>query len=339
MNNNTIFRILVLMLCMGVTSLIAQKKTALVEHFTNTKCPICKSNNPGFYARYNKYKEDAIHIAYHPSVPYNTCIFYMANKEGNGARQSHYDIIGTPVAFINGKAGSSTLPSDADYQNALNEIATYDITIISATPGSIEVRITTLNALPGGDNLRLFTALTENYISYNAPNGETEHYDVFRKFIGDQNEGIAVDFEAGSAAGSSKTLSLGAIDYSQAVGWNNYSLIAFISKNGARDILQAARSAISPVAGTGDFEKSRVYLTAYPNPARDHLRISWNDPSFIPHEADIFNSEGHFMRKIKITTSGPAAGLDLRGLSTGVYLYQLKDRTNRYNAQGKFIVQ
>ena len=89
----------------------AQNRKVLVEHFTNTKCPICKSNNPGFYTRYNKYKENAIHIYIHPSVPYSSCALNLANVPGNSARQNNYDLFGTPTAYLDGKSGGSNLPS------------------------------------------------------------------------------------------------------------------------------------------------------------------------------------------------------------------------------------
>jgi hypothetical protein len=44
-------------------------------------------------------------------------------------------------------------------------------------------------------NLKLFVALAEDTIFYNAPNGETQHYDVFRKSLGGSS-GVSLNLPA-----------------------------------------------------------------------------------------------------------------------------------------------
>ncbi len=318
-------------------SLIAQKKTSLVEHFTNSRCPICAVNNPGFYARYDKYKEDVIHISYHPSIPYNDCIFYLANKEGNGARQTLYELIGTPTAFLNGKKGASSLPSDAEYQNAISQKAKYDLTINSASPDKVDLTITTLENLPNGASLRLFVALSENEVLYNAPNGETKHINVFRKFLGDQNYGIVVNFPVGSTANSAKSLSLGAINYSGVNDWSQFSLIAFINLDSDKEILQATKQTVGTVAETKFVDN--IPTSVFPNPAKNAVKISWADLAPRGIEIKVFDVQGNLRMDVKPDAGRNFIELNTSGLAPGTYIYQLNDPEKKVLSNGKFILQ
>lgn len=65
----------VLVLLLSGLTVFAQQvpKKVLVAHFTNTRCSVCASRNPGFFNNLdNQNNGDLIHIAYHPSRPYNS---------------------------------------------------------------------------------------------------------------------------------------------------------------------------------------------------------------------------------------------------------------------------
>ncbi|MCB9295389.1 MAG: hypothetical protein H6559_20035 [Lewinellaceae bacterium] len=66
-----------------------------------------RERQSGFYNTIAGYEADVHHIAYHPSVPYSSCIFYQANTEENSARASYYSIFSTPRVFFNGTSGTS----------------------------------------------------------------------------------------------------------------------------------------------------------------------------------------------------------------------------------------
>jgi hypothetical protein len=68
-----------LLLNLGLIYAQVAKKT-IVEHFTNTKCSICASRNPGFHTNLNA--NPAIQsISIHPSSPYSTCFLSQQNTE------------------------------------------------------------------------------------------------------------------------------------------------------------------------------------------------------------------------------------------------------------------
>src|SRR5688572_14710898 len=87
-----------------VVSTFAQTpRQVIVEHFTNTRCSICASKNPGFYSLLHGSYPQVLHIAYHPSAPYSNCYFSLQNPTENNSRTNYYGVYGsTPRAVIQG---------------------------------------------------------------------------------------------------------------------------------------------------------------------------------------------------------------------------------------------
>jgi len=76
------------------------QKNVVVEHFTNTRCGICASRNPGFFTNLNN-NPDVIHLAIHPSSPYSSCVFNQHNSVDNDDRTNYYGIYGgTPRLVV-----------------------------------------------------------------------------------------------------------------------------------------------------------------------------------------------------------------------------------------------
>jgi hypothetical protein len=163
-------------------------KKVVVEHFTNTKCSVCASRNPGFYTNLNN-QTSVIHLAIHPSSPYSACVFSQHNVAENDARTNYYGIYGgTPRLVIQGVVVSS----GANYSAAsiftpyLGQTSPASIKIIQSKYGNDSIRsriaIKTEAAHALG-SLKLFVALAEDTINYTGSNGEPRHYDVFRKSL------------------------------------------------------------------------------------------------------------------------------------------------------------
>ena len=88
------------LLFVSVAGFSQSPKQVVIEHFTNTKCSICASRNPGFYSVLANYPQ-VIHIAYHPSAPYQNCYFNLQNKPENDARTNYYNTYATLSQQIN----------------------------------------------------------------------------------------------------------------------------------------------------------------------------------------------------------------------------------------------
>lgn len=163
-------------------------RKVLVEHFTNSVCSVCASLNPGFYTNLNK-QTGVIHIAIHPSSPYSSCLFNKHNVAENDARTNYYGVYGsTPRLAIQGVV----IPSNANYSSAslftpyLGQTSPASIKIYQYKFGKDSIRskiVIKTAASHSLTNLKLIVFLAEDTVFYNSPNGETKHYDVFRKTL------------------------------------------------------------------------------------------------------------------------------------------------------------
>lgn len=104
------FRIWLLLFIGLSSSLFAQvPRNIIVEHFTNTKCSVCASRNPGFQTNLNAHP-DVRQISIHPSSPYSTCLLSQQNTVDNDARTNYYGVYGgTPRLVINGTVISASV--------------------------------------------------------------------------------------------------------------------------------------------------------------------------------------------------------------------------------------
>lgn len=174
-----------------IQSVIAQtaKQYITLEHFTNTLCSVCKNNNPSLFNNLNNNPGEVHHLAIHPVIPYPSCIFYQHNTAGNNYRRDLYgNIFGTPTTMANGTikgVGASNLLPQSLIDNNRNTTSPLRIQVSETQNGNmlnITVRVKTYRPI-SNPNLNLFVAVAEQYIPYNAPNGENNHYHVFRAML------------------------------------------------------------------------------------------------------------------------------------------------------------
>ncbi|MEZ4917678.1 MAG: hypothetical protein R2792_01130 [Saprospiraceae bacterium] len=141
------------------------QKYVLLEHFTNSKCSICASKNPAFYNLISQYPDEVHHVAIHPSVPYNTCVFYLANPTENNAWAADYNIFGTPRVAVNGElipSGTQLLPA-AMLTGEFGQTSNLWLQVEESGSGNARtatVKAHTMGAL-SSTNLKLFVAVVE----------------------------------------------------------------------------------------------------------------------------------------------------------------------------------
>ena len=175
--------------CLSYTGIYAQvTKKVVVEHFTNSLCSVCASRNPGFYTNLAA-QSNVIHLAIHPSSPYSNCLLNKHNVSENDARTNYYGVYGsTPRLVIQG----SVISAGANYAAAgmfspfLGQTSPVSIKItqFKYAADSIRTRVVIkTESTHNLSNMHLFVALAEDTLFYNSPNGETKHFDVFRKSL------------------------------------------------------------------------------------------------------------------------------------------------------------
>jgi hypothetical protein len=183
-----VFTCLVALLFFNLPAHAQVPKKVIVEHFTNTVCSICASKNPGFYTNL-KNQQGVIHLAVHPSSPYTSCILNKHNVSENDARTNYYGVYGaTPRLAIQGVviASNANYSSAAIFTPYLGKTSPASIKIYQRKFGTDSIRtkiVVKTEATHALSNLKLCVFLAEDTIFYTSPNGETKHFDVFRKSL------------------------------------------------------------------------------------------------------------------------------------------------------------
>lgn len=183
----------VILLCLLTTASLTPAWTQatayrylLLEHFTNTRCSLCPARNAVLHSTLAANPGPVHHISYHPSVPYNTCQIYLSNPTENENRRNLYGVNFTPQTRLwgNNFQTSTTLLPVAVLEDSTGQEAALRIMVeeqFNPAQG-VSIRVQTMKEVSAGD-LRLFAAVVEKHYPYAGPNGETDHYNVFRTML------------------------------------------------------------------------------------------------------------------------------------------------------------
>lgn len=286
----------------GVAQMVPKK--VLVAHFTNTLCSVCATRNPGFLDNLNNQNMgDLIHIAYHPSRPYNTCIFNQHNVGGNDDYAIWNKVYGsTPRIVCNGDAISPsqnyTDPTLFDPYKGQNSALKIELKQQKFGSDSIRVNIKVITV--AANNLasqNIYLGLAEKQIVYAAPNGEQTHHNVFRTALWG-NVGTSHDLSPNAGDTISYTITVPVH-----IEWDINQVFAygFVQEDGALAVHQA--EAILPSqqdmvpSGIGIMSSDRVII--YPNPALNTIQIS--SDSSDESEYQIFDMRGKLMKQASFT--------------------------------------
>lgn len=163
-------------------------KKIVLEHFTNTRCGICASKNPGLFSNLENNKA-VIHMAVHPSSPYSNCVLYQHNPTENNARTNYYGVLGgTPRIVINGEVQSPSVnfSSATLFDDFKSESSPVSLALTQTKHGedSVQTRVVIKTLTTHTfDDVEFYLALVEDSLHYSAPNGEKLHHNVFRKVM------------------------------------------------------------------------------------------------------------------------------------------------------------
>lgn len=266
-------------------------KNIIVEHFTNTYCSVCANRNPGFYNNLHQFPE-VLHIAYHPSAPYIACPLNQHNKTENDERTNFYGIYGsTPRIVIQG----NVIPANANYNDAAlfqsqqGQTSVYELhtTLTQTTATDLEVQVSVIKTM--ADTLQeatLYAVIAEDTLFFNADNGESMHFDVFRKAVFGAPMHLTLPSDIGDSVSFTQTVAIHPV-------WSRNRIYAIaLLQHTDQSVLQASGSNHLPYStsvvapGVGTF-------SIYPNPVQNELHIDPADNK--PYTSYIYNMEGKQM--------------------------------------------
>lgn len=292
-------------------------RTSIVEHFTNTSCSICASNNSSYYGILTNYP-DAVHISFHPSAPYASDFFNQQNQVENDARTNFYGVYGgTPRLVVNGLVINNTnLNSTLNAATSLFSNFSIELTQVQTSNTSFSVKCkveklsadTTIAAL-------LFVGASEDTIYQTTNNGETVHYNVFRKAIS-------------AVQGNTIQLPLNISDtmvynfsYTVLPAWNTnrMSTIALLQRP-TKQLINAAKSvnSINLNNAIPSITKKVEAVYFYPNPT-DNGRIT---STLSVNKVRVLSLSGTLL--FETTQLEKNQNLDLSALQSGFYLLEIQ---------------
>ncbi len=310
------YLILTWLLAISFLTSAQEKNFVLVEHFTNTPCPICANNNPKIYRVIDRNIDRVHHISIHTSTPYPSCVLHNFNAADNGARQEYYDVISTPRVYINGKVSSASQEAifEADLQEAMNVPRPLDIQVEEIGDGTnrqVKVAIRT-NVSTEPSNHRLFVAVVERVVEYNAPNGEHLHRDVLRDFVTEPSGDPLTLPEAGQTSNLDFDITIpGGVAIDEAY------ILVYVQDLDTREILG---SAVKGEATSGQVDLSQqLGMQIYPNPATDVLQVSFEGVQKLS-SCDIMTLTGKQIKSQVLNKSLNQTEVDTRSLVPGNYI-------------------
>jgi hypothetical protein len=262
----------------------------LLELFTNTPCPICGNQDPGFFERLDSYEDQYHLVSFYPGTPYSSCIFYQANKAENETRWDFYpQLIGVPDVALNGIDFKSPNGVTTSVLDGLTGGTSWLAVRVSETDGvDRDVMITLENH--GGASVEsgtLFAVIVEREIMYDAPNGIDLHHNVFRKFL-TPIEGEEVDL--------SGDVLTRMFEYSVDLDWqfDEVYIVAWVMDPETKEVLNSGTKFDEVVSSTRSITRA-IELEVFPNPASEYLQV--RIPEHASDEVRIYDSAGRLAHR------------------------------------------
>ncbi|MCC6372113.1 MAG: T9SS type A sorting domain-containing protein [Bacteroidia bacterium] len=318
MKNIRLHLFLLAMSCL-LSALAQVPKKIMVEHFTNTKCSICASRNPGFYSNLNA-QSNVVYLSIHPSSPYVGCLLYQQNPSENDARTNFYGIYGgTPRLVLNGSVISPTVNySDnslfTPYQQQTSP-AQIKITQTKYGSDSIRARVVVKTvATHSLGALNLFIALAEDTVFYTGSNGEPKHFNVCRKTLS-STLGWAVTLPA--TIGDSVVISV-KTSYNPVWNFSRINTLAILQESSNNNLVQCESYSTQQIPMSVGENTKTTPLVFYPNPGKGIFQFEAPFPSRI----EIKNYLGQIVL-VKESVFG-ANVLDLSDYSNSLYIATLQ---------------
>ena len=217
------------------------QRIVLVEDFTNTGCGPCAGANPHFDRLADEYGDNKIaFVRYHVHWPSGNDPFYTANSAENDARRSYYGVNSVPWVCCDGTRVNfqssyyTDLKSDVDARLAIPSKVQIDGSgTLGDSSGTIDVHVEALDTI-AATNLVVRIMILESNISFNAPNGETNHRFIVRDMVDNANGQSISLSNSGDDVDISKNFNINP-------AWNTDEMTAvvFVQSDATKEVLQS----------------------------------------------------------------------------------------------------
>lgn len=314
-------------------------KVPFVEHFSNTKCPICISNRSDIESNLDKFKGDINTMTIHRKYPKSSCPLYLYAKEEADNReavfaQSSHPLVGTPSLCVNGESGhyGSIVKRIEDVQD---DKVLAGLNMVETGVNSKKVTLEVFNLTDSKmDNLFVYAALVQQRVDVEVDGTNYTIHNVFRKFLGKQKgKGDSVP---SIAPGKSETIVLEGTVPNDLSSSGLY-VLAWVEQRvpagGKYEVVTLnSVSKFTTTITSNELSIPESELSLFPNPASNELHVR-NTSDFTPDQYRIMSMTGREIRTINSSN----ASIQISDLPAGRYILMLENEHNRVSR--KFVKQ
>jgi hypothetical protein len=311
----------------------SRARGVLLEHFTNNSSSLSSTATAQVSALAIRDTADIINIQYHTNFP-GSDPYFDDNPGDASARFLFYGLAKVPYSFIDGGTRKN-YASIFDYLDAgidsndlarrslINPLFTIELnTIVTGGILTVSGKIKALEEIKS-ENVTLYFAVTEkNNSAHTGALGETEFYNVFRKFIPDAG-GISLAGTWNKDEEYSLTERTWIIEKIQSTA--DIEVIAFIQNNITKEIYQAESNVKhNVIVGIEDLITANSKSFAlYPNPASDRLTVTFEQATEAETDIKIYDFTGLLIRAFKTGAGTTEFIIDNPGLKSGIYIVKV----------------
>lgn len=317
------FTIAWLVLLLSRVSLAQVSKTTVVEHFTNTSCSVCATNNNQYYNIISSY-QNVVHLSFHPSSPYSNDFFNLQNQAENDGRTNFYGVYGsTPRLVVNGLVIPNNTLNNA-LAGSRNELANFEVHVIQTqiSPNSFDVTASIKKvAADTLSNARLFLGVYQDTVYQPTNNGEVNHYHIFRKALTAIN-GITLMLPQNIGDSITSTY-----NYTALSSWNLPHLyVVGLLQKADKSMINAGKTNRTASTVTSTADVHAVNDLVYPNPSTDGYLMT----KAAYEVFQLYTSSGQLEKTLSEVYEHQK--INVSDLAPGLYLLRTK-QGNRYSHQ------
>jgi hypothetical protein len=305
----------------------------LLEHFANNSSPASSSATAMVSDLANRDTADIINIQYHTNFP-GSDPYYNDNPGDASARFLFYGLAKSPYSFIDGGTRKNYagifdyLVADIDSndlakRSLINPSFAIELnTVVTGGILAVSGKIKALEKI-NSENVTLYLAVTEKKNSaHTGALGETEFYNVFRKFIPDAGGiSLARDWNKDEEYSfAERTWIIEKIPNTADI-----EIIAFIQNNITKEVYQAESNVKHKIiVGIENLNAANDKSFAfYPNPAVNRLTVAFKQATEAETDILIYDFSGSLVRAFKTGAGTTEYNIDNLGLKSGIYLVKV----------------
>jgi len=316
----------------------ATERFSLYETFTSSTCPPCTPANATMEQIFANNPGGHVSIKYQMDWPGSGDPYYT---EEGGTRRAFYSVTSVPNVAIDGgwnDNGNSLTQGIYDQFKQVPAFVEIDVThsIFSKTVDA-EISIDPLADI-NSNNLRVFVAIIEKETFQNAKtNGETEFFNVFKKFMTSDNGDVLSPLTAGTPVNLNYSYTFNGnyvlppsgqspVNHSMAHTVEEFSdlaVVVWIQDIVTKEVFQAGLSE-TPVIGVEELSTEKLNLKMYPNPTGDVAFLSLEVQESTLVQVCITNALGQEVVSLTEQMDAGSNVIDLQtsGLDKGIYFVE-----------------